>query len=769
MKIFHSMQRQLKKILGHNMVYLKKIRPHIFFVGVIFILNFSSLDTVASTDLKTYSLGDQTFCSHKKNVTISKHGSNWQIKLNLNFIKSDRVSRALFHPVSPAKTVSLFNVIGPANFKVSLQTNKATSFNLNPPWYESFNITSAINNALKENKKIIAFSIDSFIEHWTPEQSWFEITSNASLPVQASPITEMRVFHNNGDTFITFKEIEDLMPESDPKIEDIVTAQNIIRQREKAQTSPFIVRYNIYRSDSPIDQRRFHQAVRLASIKPLSGYNTNIYGLYWQKTPVHKKPVKTFITEKKGSPLPANTGLYVHHVQADSNSYYAVVPSINGTENLENLKVFGPVSEFHSKYHVPVLQSEEQGTVLYAQGTIRHYVRWVDPPLHNLPGQYYNWIVALPSHRTIPAPLQVGLHAWGGDPWRGYGWWHDSKHGTILMATNDYPPQTWWYGYHESYNTLKFWPQGTVYNYTERRILSMMDWVKTKWKIDENKVFVSGASMGGSGASSMTARLSDVFAFGISWVGIHNFNNSPQYTNGFYKLLGSPQMNIKNNHGQLVKDGVNLNWYVEKFIEKEPSFLTFGNGKNDGAIGWQQAVEFVHALWRTKRPFMFNWGQHGHGERADFSAIATFSDKTDKPELDIRLNQSLPAFSKCSLDDNMGNGDPNDGDPSGQINGYLRWDSNHIKDTKDVYAINLYLTKKSPEDKCTVDVTPRRLQHFKVLSGEIIDWKNINSKRRTIQSGTITADEHRFLNLSQIIVDKTGNQLILKKRTKNVF
>ena len=41
--------------------------------------------------------------------------------------------------------------------------------------------------------------------------------------------------------------------------------------------------------------------------------------------------------------------------------------------------------------------------------------------------------------------------------------------------------------------------------------------------------------------------------------------------------------------------------------------------------------------------------------------------------LDLRTDQSQPAFTGCSLDDDSGDGDPADGDAEGQSNLYLFW------------------------------------------------------------------------------------------------
>jgi hypothetical protein len=106
---------------------------------------------------------------------------------------------------------------------------------------------------------------------------------------------------------------------------------------------------------------------------------------------------------------------------------------------------------------------------------------------------------------------------------------------------------------------------------------------------------------------------------------------------------------------------------LRRYPDKEIGFVTFSNGKNDNAIGWVQAVDFYRALQDTRRPHLFVWGQAGHGQRA---AMPRGGGERIMP-IDVRMDQSLPAFTNCSLDQDPGNGDPSDGDPEGQINAYL--------------------------------------------------------------------------------------------------
>jgi len=90
----------------------------------------------------------------------------------------------------------------------------------------------------------------------------------------------------------------------------------------------------------------------------------------------------------------------------------------------------------------------------------------------------------------------------------------------------------------------------------------------------------------------------------------------------------------------------------------------------------------------------------------------------------------VPAFSNCSLDNSPGTGDPDAGEPWGQINGYLFWEYDSIVDESDKWAMTVYLVPSSPDDACTVDLTPRQCRRFKAKPVRLFLDHRIGRKRR---------------------------------------
>ena len=136
----------------------------------------------------------------------------------------------------------------------------------------------------------------------------------------------------------------------------------------------------------------------------------------------------------------------------------------------------------------PVLQSEDRvDTFLYVVGPItrRYYVKWESPPNFNTESQPFDYLVAVPPVVQKPAPVLLGLHAWGGTFERDYGWWYNAEKGAILVASN-MRPYDWWTGFHERLFTANppkspdDWARGVVRPYAQRRLLTFLDWVATR-------------------------------------------------------------------------------------------------------------------------------------------------------------------------------------------------------------------------------------------------------------------------------------------------
>ncbi|MBN2137201.1 MAG: hypothetical protein JW720_05300 [Sedimentisphaerales bacterium] len=580
-------------------------------------------------------------------------------------------------------------------------------------------------------------------------------------------VAGLEVEHRLGQTFITWKDPAGIDIAADIDDESV---RNMVRDLDEKK-----LHYRIYRSDRRIDS--VDGLTAIAQVRALSCWNIDYYG-----SSRKDRPALRYVIEDGAEPLAAGTGLYVHNPASDASAaYYAVTAVENGVEDRTVTAAnttSSPVTETKGQ-GVPVLQrTVKPDSFNYIdRPELHYYTRWEAPPNSSVENRAIDYLVAVPPDITAsPTPVGLHLHCWGGSLDGGYGWWyHYDKLGTTYLISSNQVPYDWWTGYHESYydgpKDEKKWKQGVVRPYTTTRMLSFLDWAAEKYHLDLSRVFTAGSSMGGSGAPMFAIRHSDKIAWSIGWVGVHDPGNTPQFTGSYEQVYGEKAWAIKFEDGSPAFEYYKDAAFLRKYPQKEIGFITWSNGKNDGAIGWPQAIEFYRAMQDTRRPHIFVWGLSGHGQRAEMPA----GGGQRVMPIDIRLDRSLPAFTNCSLDDDPGTAsklpqpvavtignedreDPYDGDSAGQVNLYLYWRTDDIVDSVDKWEMTVALTAAAPEDTCAVDITPRRLQRMKILPNRRYRWNN-TCQGKTIQSGVVTGDGYGLVTIPDVIVGKKPNRI----------
>ncbi|NQU20233.1 MAG: alpha/beta hydrolase [Candidatus Nealsonbacteria bacterium] len=556
--------------------------------------------------------------------------------------------------------------------------------------------------------------------------------------------------HRAGQTLLTFREVDS------PVTAETITAKTLKEIRRDLDKQKK-VRYRIYRSPQPIASVAGLEPV--AEVLPLSCWNADYHGIY----PKPEQQAVRYAVDDGKPPVAPGAGICAHNPKTAGDAYYAVTISIDGKENAtidKSNSLQAPVRETVGR-GLPVLQRiEKPETWQYVDGpTLHYYVRWETPPNCAAMGKPYDYLVAVPPKLAKPAGVGIHLHCWGGSLNGGYGWWYQAEQGHLLIASNQIP-YDWWTGYHELYwkgpPDEKTWKAGVVRPYSQTRMLSFLDWVATRWDVDLTRTHVAGNSMGGSGAPMLAIRHGERIAWSTGWVGVHDPAGTPHFKGSYERVYGKQQWGVKFENGNSVWDHFRDAWYLRRHPDKPVGLICFSNGKNDGAIGWQQAAEFHRALQETRQPHIFVWGQSGHGQRAQLPI--SLSDR--QMPMDLRTDQSLPAFSNCSLDDDPGNGQPDNGDPKGQSNLYLYWETRGIVDQTDGWTVEVGLVDKAPKGECTVNVTPRRLQQFQPKPGQTYKWTNTTiNLGATLQTGTATADKHGLITLENVRVSRAGSRI----------
>jgi S-formylglutathione hydrolase FrmB len=518
-------------------------------------------------------------------------------------------------------------------------------------------------------------------------------------------------------------------------------------------------RYHIYRSSSVIDANTLSSAQLIDSNSPLhSAKDTAAVSAATRRgeTP----PNRGYRIFDLGEPLNPSDCLKVMSVTQPASHYYAVIGvKPDGTEDRTitsgKNSLASPISEATGTT-IPVL--DEQGVQ-----TLSGY---------DYPWKTYTWFKRVEESLfdgeatkvtiTLPKPKLSGLyatilnlHAINGTN-KVVTWWN-----IITISPMDCSPQlpyggnTWWYGYANSYPNVS---AGLVCNYTENMLLNMLQWAKSTFPVEPDRVSVAGGSMGGTGALSFGLRHPEIFS-GISAVvpqvnpGLPGIGWSQSQLSAVW---GSVQNNLPTNDGIGVWDRQNTTAYVAAHTEDLP-FIKVQNSKNDETLPWFQVPQFYKNLESNGHGFMAAWGQGGHvnsstGLPAEYINWDIYTK--------IRRNQSYPAISNSSVNNNPGSGNSTDGDSVGQMNAGYDW--RIITDAPNEWTADIKYTV--PGVTPTANISARRLQSFNFAAGDRLAYSlKDTSTGQIIASGYLTASRDRFFTAPDLPFSNEYRALTVRK------
>ncbi len=637
------------------------------------------------------------------------------------------------------------------------------------PWYRSFDMTELVAAWVGGGRANHGVYVNG-CAGWRNEETSLEIMIEGDACDVPPQVAGGAAFHRCGQTFITWREIDD------PVGGDHISwghMRHILNDLDRDRE----IRYCVYRSASRITRENIHRADRVAVVPPLSCWNLNgrtiarpidaviaaAEILNWhQWNPFRDAaidgdygrdcPIDRFVIIAGRPPLDRGTGLYVHTAATSGSAYYAVVTRVDGVENLRDIgaqnALAAPVVETVAEPE-PVLQGELPAMPFFNYDQRRlHFVRWVGPPYSNVPAAYYNWSVGVPNDlgdRRVP--LELNLHR------DGYGYWRTHyriEPDSIVLCPHDFPLKTWWYGYHEALGTLRPWAGGVVRNYTERRLLRFVRWAAETWPVDRTRVLVTGCNGGasGSGALHLGLRYPEVFNLVVAGHG------EPAYSGmgaEVEKIWGSVRWGLKAESGRSVWDELDLVRHVAALQPRtELPFvsMTF-SGRQD------RAQALAQALMAAGHPVITHtaWG----GQRMiPVSARAT----NWCVPLDIRRNRSLLAVAARGK-----TGDA-------VRNGSIIWRAEDVVDEPALYRVTLRQTSGD----FTGSITVRRLQKFRVKIGGAYGWtldplEGSARGRRNIpasQAGRVSVGADGILRIGELHVPSGTYRLTVRPREEGL-
>jgi hypothetical protein len=314
------------------------------------------------------------------------------------------------------------------------------------------------------------------------------------------------------------------------------------------------------------------------------------------------------------------------------------------------------------------------------------------------------------------------------------------------MSMSNDPPNGVCTGINDARETLKGIEEGVWRPFTQNRQETLIRWAQRRWDVDEQRIV---AAIGAWGMWEF--RRPDLYAYIHGW-GMPEVTKGFQLWNWSRGAWGPPEAYAG------VPDDRNP-WVLQdytRFVLEDPRRelpyfqMHMGWGAHFTEMGWPPFPRFCRAMIDTRRAFSMR-------SRA-------VSDAIRDGRLDIRRDQSLPAFGNCSLDDNLGSGELRTGVAFGQINGYLLWDTETIVDEPGRWEMTVWLDDSAPLPECNVDLTPRRCQRFRAQREQQFSWTSaLEEDDRVVASGTVAADEWGLVTIEQLTIAKAEYRIVIKR------
>ena len=310
------------------------------------------------------------------------------------------------------------------------------------------------------------------------------------------------------------------------------------------------------------------------------------------------------------------------------------------------------------------------------------------------------FLVLHPKQARAGAPLYVVLHSAGHDVNTCLACTSTVGNHDIYRSPDDFfalyldcraNHGDWWWG------SDKY--KGPEVSPTDKRVIDTVKWVIRQYGIDENRVYLCGNSMGGSGTLGIGMRHGDVFAA------------------------------IKANVPARVEHVSNRMYFPPRTVPADvtlpdPPVAIDYSAQNDA---WSKGHDaFVKAMNERKYALLFYWGPFGHANNSE--KIMKVNDLINSFDwLSVKKNEAYPVFTNASTNDPLPWPDQITDKKSGQVNAFFRWNS--VRETPHAIAMSLCLVKPSElkttfriPAEATADVSLRRLQSLRVAPGEAVQW-----------------------------------------------
>lgn len=294
----------------------------------------------------------------------------------------------------------------------------------------------------------------------------------------------------------------------------------------------------------------------------------------------------------------------------------------------------------------------------------------------------------------------------------------------------------WWWGgrrANEKINDLNRDKSGQDLQPAEKRVLDTVDWVIKKYKIDSNRVYLCGNSMGGSGTLGLGLPHGDVFAAIKA--------NVPAGVEHAADRLG------------FLSDKIDLSK-----IPDPPICIDYSAPNDNWSAGHESLFQ---GMKDRKYNLIAYWGNFGHAN--DNRVIEKVNDLINTfAWTEIRKDEAYPVFINAACDAMIPWPNREKAVKPGQINAFFRW--KNMTDTADLFQMRIFIDKNiktsvfTVPKETTADLTLRRLQKFSAAPGETVQWTYAG------KTGSVQADPNGLIIVAGLKITQKQEILILKKQ-----
>lgn len=529
--------------------------------------------------------------------------------------------------------------------------------------------------------------------------------------------------------------------------------------------------YRIYTDSQPFDSgSRFDEATLIGQVGDSTAFDRRLTTLLGT--------VCSFRTDSTAAPLKPTDGLFVVTPFQSQLPFYAVTAESAGTgeDRRGQVGVNSTPQPLLENLGVPrpVWQRRLRGGDDYVLFTTNMDTQTF-PAMCNQPGQAFHVGVL---RGTPGGALLLQGHGRGGNFLNSF--FGSGTPGEWVMSIDDYLPTQdaadFYLGYQADYafsgmsNTAA--NSGVVVDYSERRVLYLLGWATREFHHDPNRVYATGASMGGSFALFLAWHHPDVIAGAMSLIPKVCFGYTPDVypslRTSLDRIWGTLDDNLPTSAaGTRVFQWMDGRQQAQLHYHTGPApFLAFC-GTRDSVVGWAEKVAYFQQAEQYRAGGQWFWDTRTHYTPTSQAEWYPMEDLTLLYRW--RLDRSYPAFSNCSVDGRYGDGTPASADTLGTKDGYLDWDP-AVVDGWSSWSVTLRMRDlphlsgvlAAPES-CVVDVTPRRLHQFTVSSRTTYTYEVRRlSDGALVGSGVQTPDPDNVLTVPMVKVYKEGVTLTVR-------